>query len=375
MFGGGTGLTEESRFAPRSPYAVAKVAAHQQCGIYRKAYGVRVSCGILFNHESPLRGKDFVTRKITYHTVRKLPFTLANVNSVRDWGHAADYVKAMHLMLQVEPDDFVIATGESHSIQDFVDEVKKHRHQPDFEVVEATERPWDVKVLEGNPEKAERVLGWKRQYTFSSLVKEMLKSDWRQAKLEGVKEAKKDEKVPRRLTREGEELLKITQMVDVPKKLTDIGARLQGSNSYQLIRDHGFEGILVDMNQKHCDKLKSALPKSDVRCLKVTPEDANDLVPEGTGILCIDIDGNDYWVWKAIEYNPEVVIIEVGKKRGLPDDWIAPYDPTSRKRMDGTFDKAMTALAEQKGYTFYKKISVNMIYLRNDVFHTISAAA
>src|SRR6185503_1006893 len=103
MYGGGRGLTETSQFAPRSPYAVAKLAAHQSCGIYRKAYGVGVSCGILFNHESPLRSREFVTRKITWNLSQNRPYVLANVTSRRDWGHAANYVRAMHLMLQNEP--------------------------------------------------------------------------------------------------------------------------------------------------------------------------------------------------------------------------------------------------------------------------------
>lgn len=175
MFGGGgRGLNESSDFEARSPYAVAKIGAHNACGLYRRAYGVRVSCGILFNHESPLRGKDFVTQKIVHNSVRGSRFSLANLDSVRDWGHAADYVRAMHLMLQNEPDDFVIATGESHSIQDFVDEVKKQGYEPDFEVVEAQERPWDVKYLNGDASKAEKTLGWNREYDFLGLVKDMI---------------------------------------------------------------------------------------------------------------------------------------------------------------------------------------------------------
>lgn len=177
MFGGGRGLTEHSVFAPRSPYAVAKLAAHQQCQVYRRGYGVRVSCGILFNHESPLRGLDFVTRKITSNAVRGTHFTLANTDSRRDWGHAADYVRAMHMMLQHEPDDFVIATGKSHSIDDFVNEVRKNGYEPDFSVIPAQDRPWDVKELEGNAEKANRELGWLPIHDFSSLVKDMLENE------------------------------------------------------------------------------------------------------------------------------------------------------------------------------------------------------
>jgi len=178
MYGGGRGLVETSQFAPRSPYAVAKLAAHQSCGLYRKAYGVRVSCGILFNHESPLRSREFVTRKITWNLANNRPFVLANVTSRRDWGHAADYVRAMHLMLQNEPDDFVIATGESHSVQDFVTEAEKHvPWKSKHSIVVATERPWDVTELEGDPSKAREKLGWTPMYDFRALVKDMMDSD------------------------------------------------------------------------------------------------------------------------------------------------------------------------------------------------------
>lgn len=178
MFGGGRKLREGSPFEPRSPYAVSKLAAHHLCGLYRRAYGVRVSCGILFNHESPLRGRDFVTRKITWHLSNNKPFTLANVTSRRDWGHAKDYVRAMHLMLQAEPDDFVIATGESHSVLDFVKEAEKHvPWTASYRVVEAEERPWDVTELEGDPSKAREKLGWEPEYDFPALVKDMMDSD------------------------------------------------------------------------------------------------------------------------------------------------------------------------------------------------------
>lgn len=178
MFGGGVGLTESSPFAPRSPYAVAKLAAHHACGVYRRAYGVRVSCGILFNHESPLRSTQFVTRKITSHLARNKPFTLANVTSRRDWGHAADYVRAMHLMLQNDPDDFVIATGESHTVEEFVEEAEKHvSWAASYRVVRAEERPWDVTELEGDPSKAREKLGWTPMYDFSGLVKDMMDAD------------------------------------------------------------------------------------------------------------------------------------------------------------------------------------------------------
>ena len=178
MFGGGRGLVETSQFAPRSPYAASKLAAHHACAIYRKAYGVRVSSGILFNHESPLRGRDFVTRKITYHVARDLPYGLANLTSRRDWGHAADYVRAMHLMLQSDPDDFVVATGETHSVKDFVDESEKHvTWKSKHAVVVATERPWDVTELEGNPEKINRKLGWAPTIAFKGLVEDMMTNE------------------------------------------------------------------------------------------------------------------------------------------------------------------------------------------------------
>jgi len=177
MFGGGRNLSEESPFAPRSPYGVAKLAAHHLCTVYRKGYGVRVSCGILFNHESPLRGKEFVTRKITWNTANHKKFTLANLDSIRDWGHAKDYVRAMQMMLQYEPDDFVIATGKAHTIQDFINEVKDLGFEPNFEVVEATQRPWDVTELHGDPSKAIEKLGWLPMYNFKALVKDMMYAD------------------------------------------------------------------------------------------------------------------------------------------------------------------------------------------------------
>lgn len=178
MFGGGTNLDEQSPLRPRSPYACAKVSAHHLCGVYRRAYGVRVSCGILFNHESALRSKEFVTRKITWHLSRDLPFTLGNVSARRDWGHAADYVEAMHLMLQHEPDDFVIATGESHSVADFLKEASRYvPWKPQVEYSSSNERAWDVNELSGNAEKAHKILGWKPKYDFQSLVAEMMKAD------------------------------------------------------------------------------------------------------------------------------------------------------------------------------------------------------
>lgn len=113
--------SEVTRFDPRSPYAVAKLYAHQMVQMYREAYGLFGCCGILFNHESPLRGEEFVTRKITSHMARGKPLELGNLDARRDWGFAGDYVEAMWLMLQKkEPNDYVIATGKTHSVRDFV---------------------------------------------------------------------------------------------------------------------------------------------------------------------------------------------------------------------------------------------------------------
>ena len=184
MFGGGRAINEESGFSPRSPYAVAKLAAHNACGIYRRAYGVRVSCGILFNHESPLRSRDFVTRKITSHLANNDSFTLANVTSVRDWGHAKDYVRAMHLMLQNDPDDFVVATGESHTVLDFLKEAERSvSWKAKYTVVEAEQRPWDVTELSGDASKIHK-LGWTPSYSFKGLVRDMMLSDLGQAKIQ-----------------------------------------------------------------------------------------------------------------------------------------------------------------------------------------------
>lgn len=178
QFGGGAGLTEKSPFAPRSPYAVSKLAAHHACGVYRKAYGVKVSCGILFNHESPLRGKDFVTRKITYNLAHDRPFSLGNVMARRDWGHAADYVRAMHLMLQADPDDFVVASGHSHSVRDFLRESERHvTWNAKVTYAETEMRPWDVQHLEGDATKAREKLGWVPLYDFEGLVADMMDAE------------------------------------------------------------------------------------------------------------------------------------------------------------------------------------------------------
>jgi GDPmannose 4,6-dehydratase len=182
------GYTEESPFHPRSPYGVAKLAAHWATINFREAYGLYTCCGILFNHESPRRGLDFVTRKITNAVAniklgRQTHITLGNLDAYRDWGHAKDYVKAMHLMLQRStPREFVIATGETHSIREVLEISFGVAGLGDYEkylqVDERFMRPSEVPVLKGNPAKAEALLGWEKSYDFTSLITEMYNEDY-----------------------------------------------------------------------------------------------------------------------------------------------------------------------------------------------------
>ena len=178
--------TETTPFHPRSPYAVAKAFAHQITVNYRESYGLHASCGILFNHESPRRGENFVTRKITRSLTRiKLGLQpklfLGNLDARRDWGHAADYVEAMWLMLQQDvPDDYVIATGETHSVRDFLDEVGSVLEMdwtPYVGVDPRYYRPAEVDILQGDASKARRVLGWAPKTTFRDLVRVMTEAD------------------------------------------------------------------------------------------------------------------------------------------------------------------------------------------------------
>jgi len=197
MFGGvdSESLNEGSLFIPKSPYAAGKLFAHNMTRVYRESYNMFCSNGILFNHESPLRGETFVTRKITravgriYHRIQN-KVTLGNLEAVRDWGFAGDYVKAMWMMLQhAEPDDWVIATGKAHSVRDFAKEAFNVAGL-DWEEFVITnkkyERPNEVHHLLGNPSKANNVLKWKPETSFEDLVKMMVESDIQIAEREKV---------------------------------------------------------------------------------------------------------------------------------------------------------------------------------------------
>ena len=187
---------ETTPFHPRSPYACAKVFAHHMSINYREAYGLHVSSGILFNHESPRRGENFVTRKITRGLAQILAgetdeLVLGNLDAARDWGFAGDYVEAMWMMLQQESaDDYVIATGEMHTIRDFLDETFGLVNMDWQAVVRQDERftrPSEVDHLCGDASKAARVLGWKPKTTFKELVRMMVVSDLQLAGLDPEK--------------------------------------------------------------------------------------------------------------------------------------------------------------------------------------------
>jgi len=183
-----TPQTELTPFHPRSPYGVAKVYGHYITVNYRESYGMFAASGILFNHESPRRGLEFVTRKITDGVARiklglETQLRLGNIDSQRDWGFAGDYVRAMHLMLQQdEPDDFVVATGETHSVRELLELAFGQvglRWQDHVVVDERFLRPADVAMLVGDAGKARRVLGWRSTVSFPELVAMMVESDLR----------------------------------------------------------------------------------------------------------------------------------------------------------------------------------------------------
>ncbi len=182
-----TPQTELTPFHPRSPYGVAKVFGHDITVNYRESYGMYACSGILFNHEGPRRGLEFVTRKITNTAARiklgiEKELVLGNTDAKRDWGFAGDYVKAMWMMLQQdEPDDYVIATGETHSVDEFLTLAFEKAGLGDFHQYVKHDpkyfRPAEVDLLIGDPSKAEKKLGWKREVGFDQLVDMMVKHD------------------------------------------------------------------------------------------------------------------------------------------------------------------------------------------------------
>jgi GDPmannose 4,6-dehydratase len=188
---------EQTPFKVHSPYAASKLLAHNICHIYRECYDMFICCGILFNHESPRRGDNFVTQKIVKNLVNGTDFELGNIESYRDWGYAKEYVEAMWLMLQQdEPDDYVIATGESHTVGSFLSTCcEKLGYVPlgllngdinifngeklhcQVKFTKQQKRPWDVDYLCGDASKAERVLGWKPKVKMKELIEIMIKEE------------------------------------------------------------------------------------------------------------------------------------------------------------------------------------------------------
>jgi GDPmannose 4,6-dehydratase len=182
---------EETKFLPQSPYAIAKCAAHYITRLFREGYGLHASAGILFNHEGPRRGETFVTRKITkwigefVKSGRDPEFSklrLGNLEAFRDWGYAGDYVEAMWMMLQQDcPEDYVICTGETHTIREFLDVAFKHVGIEDWSeyVIQDPEfyRPAEVDYLRGDSSKANNELGWTPKHNFEDLVKMMVEHD------------------------------------------------------------------------------------------------------------------------------------------------------------------------------------------------------
>lgn len=177
---------EDTPFHPRSPYAVAKLYAYWATVNHREAYGLHASNGVLFNHESPRRGRQFVTRKITSTipyliTGEQKKLRLGNIDAKRDWGHARDYVEAMHLMVQAAgPTDLVIATGEANSVRDFLDVafgVVDLDWREYVEIDPALYRPAEVDFLQGDPTRAQEILGWQPKTSFAQLVTEMVRAD------------------------------------------------------------------------------------------------------------------------------------------------------------------------------------------------------
>jgi GDPmannose 4,6-dehydratase len=181
-----TPQTEATPFHPRSPYGVAKVYGHQITVNYRESYDLFACCGILFNHESPRRGLEFITRKVTDGVARikhgvQQELRLGNLEARRDWGYAADYVQAMWLMLQQdEPDDYVVATGETHSVQELAEMAFSHAGldwRQHVVIDESFRRPAEVDFLLGDASKARHKLGWAPKLGFSDLIRLMVDAD------------------------------------------------------------------------------------------------------------------------------------------------------------------------------------------------------
>ena len=188
-------LNEQSAFNPLSPYAASKVFAHNMTKIYRESYDLFCVNGILFNHESPHRGETFVTRKISRAVARismgiQKKLTLGNLDASRDWGFAGDYVEGMWMMMQHDkPDDWVLATGQTHSVQDFVKLAFEEVNLDFADYLETSDkylRPNEVNYLLGDSSKAQKELGWKPKTSFEKLVKMMVESDLKLAKQEKV---------------------------------------------------------------------------------------------------------------------------------------------------------------------------------------------
>jgi GDPmannose 4,6-dehydratase len=201
---------ENTPFYPRSPYACAKVFSHNVTRLYREAYGIFAANGILYNHESPRRGPTFVTKKITRAIARikaglEKKIYLGNLDAKRDWGFAPEYIEAMHLMLQQpKPDDFVISTGETHSVREFLEGAFKYAGFPDWksyvEIDPQYFRPAEVEVLIGDARKAKEKLGWQPKAKFDDLIKIMVDADFRELGLTPPGEGDKilKEKFPNR---------------------------------------------------------------------------------------------------------------------------------------------------------------------------------
>ena len=194
MFGGSPPPQNEATpFYPRSPYAAAKVMAHHLVINYREAYGLHASNGILFNHESERRGETFLTRKVTRAATRirlglQTKLYLGNLDAQRDWGHANDYVQAMWLMLQQDqPDDYVIATGHTHTVRSFVNQVFKRLDldwQDYVEIDPRYQRPTEVDALQGDATKARKTLGWQPKIGLDELIERMINTDLELARQE-----------------------------------------------------------------------------------------------------------------------------------------------------------------------------------------------